>query len=84
MEQGWESSMCSRGHTQPVRLVSGPALYSDRLASELQTFQILVLVSAVSRHTVTKSKMRAVKEKSRALMAPSTAVRACTPSRWCN
>lgn len=67
--------MCDWGHTQPVAL-AGSALYSDALAGEPQTFQILVFVLAVSRHALTKSKMRALKYKFRPLMTQSTAV--CT------
>lgn len=72
------------GHMQPVRLWGGPALHSDRLAGELQTFQIVVFVLAVSRHMVTKSKMRAVKYKSHALMTQSTVVRAYMPNSLYN
>lgn len=51
-------------------------MYSDVLACELQTFQILVFILAVSRHALTKSKMRAMKYKSRPLMTQITVV--CT------
>lgn len=72
------------GHMQPVRLRGGPALHSDRLVGELQTFQIVVFVLAVSRHMVTKSKMRAVKYKSHALMTQSTVVHAYMPNSLYN
>lgn len=72
------------GHRQPVRLLQRSALYSDALACELQTFQILVFVLAVSRHALTKSKMRAVKYKSRPLMTQSTVVCAYMLNRLYN
>lgn len=71
-----EGTICATGVTHSQSLLQGSALYSDALASKLQTFQILVFVLAVSRHALTKSKMRAVKYKSRPLMTQSTVV--CT------
>lgn len=65
-------------------LSQGSALYSDVLAGELQTFQILVFILAVSRHALTKSKMRAVKYKSHPLMAQSTVVCAYMLNRLYN
>lgn len=75
-----EAVCATEGHSSQ----RGSALYSDALACELQTFQILVFVLAVSRHALTKSKMRAVKYKSRPLMTQSTVVCAYMLNRLYN
>lgn len=77
-------AICATGVTHSQSLSQGSALYSDALAGELQTFQILVFVLAVSRHALTKSKMRAVKYKSRPLMTQSTVLCAYMLNRLYN
>lgn len=77
-------AVCAAGVTHSQSLWQGAALYSDALAGEPQTFQILVCVLAVSRHALTKSKMRAVKYKSRPLMTQSTVVCAYMLNRLYN
>ena len=54
------------------------------MCSRVTCSQIVVFVLAVSRHMVTKSKMRAVKYKSHALMTQSTVVRAYMPNSLYN
>jgi len=77
-------AVCATGVTHSRSLLQGSALYSDALAGELQAFQILVVISAVSRHALTKSKMRAVKYKSRPLTTQSSVVCAYTLNRLYN